>query len=175
MKITRKQPSVATIIIAFLLGWAASYVLLLAPEPVIKPSTSSVQGVQSQVNDQHAYLYILNQERADMGLGELTLNDKLNTSAQLKANDMQEFDYWAHVNPNGTEPWHFFELAGYEYEVAGEVLARNFDTPAETIAAWIASPTHHDVLMGDYTEVGLGQVSYGGTTVIVGHFGVENK
>lgn len=170
MKITRKQSNVAAIIIAFLLGWAASYVLLLAPEPIIEPSTSSVQGVQSQVNDQHAYLFIINQERADRGLGELRINDKLNISAQLKANDMQKFDYWAHDNPNGTEPWHFFELAGYEYEVAGEVLAKNYDTPAKTIAAWIASPTHYDVLMGDYTEIGLGQVSYGDTTVTVGHF-----
>lgn len=167
---TKKQSNVAVIIIAFLLGWAASYVLLLAPEPIIEPDISSVQSVQSEVSDQHAYLYLLNQERADRGLDELKLSDKLNTSAQLKAYDMKELDYWAHDNPNGTEPWHFFKLAGYEYEGAGEVLAKNYDTPAKTIAAWIASPTHYDVLMGDYTEVGLGQVSYGGTTVIVGHF-----
>ena len=169
MIITKKQSNVAAIIIAFMLGWAASYVLLLAPEPIIEPSTASVQSVQSELHDKHAYLYILNQERADRGLGELRINDKLNTSAQLKANDMKEFDYWAHVNPNGTEPWYFFDLAGYEYEKAGEVLARNYDTPAETIAAWIASPAHYKELMGDYTEVGLGQVSYDGTTVIVGH------
>ena len=169
MIITKRKSNVAAAIIAFLLGWAASYVLLLAPEPVIEPSTSSVQGVQSELYDQHAYLFIINQERADRGLGELKLNDKLNTSAQLKANDMKEFDYWAHDNPNGTTPWHFFKLAGYEYEKAGEVLARNYDKPADTIAAWIASPAHYAALMGDYTEVGLGQVSYDGTTVIVGH------
>lgn len=157
-------------IITFILGWAASYVLLLAPEPILQPSTSSAQSVQSELHDQHAYLYLLNKERAKNGLDELKLNDKLNTSAQLKANDMKEFDYWAHDNPNGTEPWHFFKLAGYEYEKAGEVLAKNYDTPADTIAAWIASPTHYDVLMGDFTEVGFGQVTYNGTTVTVGHF-----
>ena len=170
MIITKKQSNIFATIIAFMLGWAASYILLLAPEPMIQPSVSSVQSVQSELHDQHAYLYLINQERARNGLGELRLNDKLNTSAQLKANDMKEFDYWAHDNPNGTEPWHFFELAGYEYEAAGENLAKNYDTPTATVEAWIASPTHYDVLMGDYTEVGLGYVSYGDTEITVGHF-----
>ena len=169
MKITRKQSNVFATIIAFMLGWAGSYVLLLAPEPIIEPSTASVQSVQSELSDKHAYLYLINQERADRGLDELRLNDKLNTSAQLKANDMQEFDYWAHDNPNGTEPWHFFRLAGYEYEKASEVLAKNYDDPSSTIAAWIASPAHYAALMGDYTEIGFGQVTYDGTTVTVGH------
>ena len=47
---------------------------------------------------------------------------------------------------------------------------KNYDTPAETIAAWIASPSHYKALMGDYTEVGFGYVSYGDTEVTVGHF-----
>lgn len=169
MIITKRQSNIFATVIAFMLGWAASYVLLLAPDPMIEPSTSAIQSVQSEVSDKHAYLYLINQERADRGLDELKLNDKLNTSAQLKANDMQEFDYWAHDNPNGTTPWRFFKLAGYEYEKAGEVLAKNYDTPAKTIAAWIASPDHYAALMGDYTEVGFGYVSYGDTTVTVGH------
>jgi len=169
MIITKKQSNIFATIIAFLLGWAASYVLLLAPEPVIQPSTASVQSVQSQLIDKHAYLYLINKERARNGLDELKLNDKLNASAQLKANDMKEFDYWAHDNPNGTEPWHFFEVAGYEYKQASEVLAKNYDTPSKTIAGWIASPAHYAALMGEYTEIGFGQVTYDDTTVTVGH------
>ena len=160
-----------SLIIAFMLGWAASYVLLLAPEPVIEPSTASVQAVVSEVSDQHAYLYLINQERADRGLGELKLNDKLNTSAQLKANDMKEFDYWAHDNPNGTEPWHFFKLAGYEYERSGENLAKCFDTPEQTVKAWMNSPTHKDNILGDFTETGFGSYYRGNCLVVVNHFG----
>ena len=171
MKITTKQSNVFAIIIAFLLGWVASYVLLLAPEPIIEPSTASVQSVQSEVSDKHAYLYLINQERADRGLDELRLNDKLNTSAQLKANDMKEFDYWAHINPNGTEPWHFFELAGYEYEKAGENLSRCFDTPEQTVKSWMNSPTHKENILGDYSETGLGSYYKGDCLVVVNHFG----
>ena len=170
MRMTKKQSNVAAIIIAFMLGWAASYVLLLAPEPVIEPSTASVQSVVSEVHDQHAYLYLINQERARNGLGELKLSDKLNTSAQLKANDMKEFDYWAHDNPNGTEPWHFFKLAGYDYERSGENLAKCWDTPEQTVKAWMSSPTHKDNILGDYTETGLGSYYKGDCLVVINHF-----
>lgn len=160
-----------SLIIAFLIGWAASYVLLLAPEPIIQPATASVQSVQSQSHDQYAYLYLINQERTRNSLDELTLNNKLNTSAQLKANDMKEFDYWAHDNPNGTEPWHFFRLAGYEYELAGENLAKCWSTPENTVKAWMDSPTHRDNILGDYTETGLGSYYEGDCLVVVNHFG----
>lgn len=171
MIITRKQSNVFATIIAFILGWAASYVLLLAPEPIIQPSTASVQSVQSELSDKHAYLYLINKERADRGLGELKLNDKLNTSAQLKANDMKEFDYWAHDNPNGTKPWHFFELAGYKYRKSGENLSRCFDTPEQTVKAWMNSPTHKANILGDYTETGFGSYYKGDCLVVVNHFG----
>ena len=169
MIITKRQSNVAATIIAFLLGWSASYVLLLAPEPVLQPSVS-VQSVQSELHDQHAYLYLINQERARNGLGELKLSDKLNTSAQLKAEDMKEFDYWAHDNPNGTEPWHFFKLAGYDYERSGENLAKCWDTPEQTVKAWMSSPTHKDNILGDYTETGLGSYYKGDCLVVINHF-----
>ena len=169
MIITKKQSNIFATIIAFLLGWAASYVLLLAPEPVLQPSVS-VQSVQSELHDQHAYLYLINQERARNGLDELKLNDKLNTSAQLKANDMKEFDYWAHNNPNGTEPWHFFDVAGYKYEAAGENLAKCWDTPEDTVKGWMNSPTHKENILGDYSETGLGSYYKGDCLVIVNHF-----
>ena len=171
MIITKQQSNVAVTIIAFLLGWIASYVLLLAPEPIIQPSTASVQSVQSELHDKYAYLYLLNQERADKGLDELKLNDKLNTSAQLKANDMKEFDYWAHDNPNGTTPWYFFGLAGYEYRKSGENLAKCWSTPEKTVDAWINSPTHKENILGDFTDAGFGSYYKGDCLVVVNHFG----
>lgn len=175
MIITKKQSNVFAIIIAFLLGWAASYILLFAPEPVIEPSVSSVQSVQSEVSDKHAYLYLINKERADRGLGELKLNDKLNTSAQLKANDMQDNSYWAHTSPAGVTPWHWFEVAGYKYTKSGENLAKCWDTPEDTVKAWVDSPTHKDNILGGYTETGFGSYYKGDCLVVVNHFGVENK
>src|SRR5690349_13631924 len=48
-----------------------------------------------------------NAARSANGLGGLSLNSLLNSSAQAKADDMAAKDYWAHVAPDGTQPWYF--------------------------------------------------------------------
>lgn len=117
-----------------------------------------------------------NASRANNGLGALSMSSLLNSSAQAKANDMIAKDYWAHVAPDGTEPWYFFDQAGYVYTKAGENLAYGFDTSDDVNTGWMNSPTHRDNVLGDYTEVGYGIASganyQGGEfTVIVAHYG----
>ncbi len=70
-----------------------------------------------------ALLQFTNQERAIAGAPALTLNSKLNSSAQAKANDMVATNYWAHNRPDGTPPWNFFSNAGYSGSKLGENLA----------------------------------------------------
>lgn len=118
-----------------------------------------------------------NQERANNGLGPLTINSKLNSSAQSKANDMVARDYWAHNTPDGQEPWIFFDAAGYQYQKAGENLAYGFATSSATVTGWMNSPSHRaNMLDSGYTEVGFGFtngpnfVSTGNETVVVAHY-----
>ena|SRR5258708_2523264 len=86
--------------------------------------------------------------------------------------------YWAHVAPDGTEPWAFFVAANYNYKYAGENLARDFGDPASAVNAWMASPTHRaNILSPNYKETGIGVVegSLAGadTTIIVQFFGTR--
>ncbi len=118
-----------------------------------------------------------NQQRASNGLGALTLNSKLNSSAQAKANDMVAVDYWSHNTPSGQEPWVFFDAAGYDYQKAGENLAYGFGTSSETIVGWMNSPSHRaNILDTSYTEVGFGFtngpnfVGTGEETIVVAHY-----
>ncbi len=118
-----------------------------------------------------------NQERASNGLGALTINSKLNSSATSKANDMSTRNYWAHNTPDGNEPWIFFDAAGYQYQKAGENLAYGFGTSSATITGWMNSPSHRaNMLDGGYTEVGFGFVnsadfvSTGNETIVVAHY-----
>ena len=67
-----------------------------------------------------------NASRAANGLGAFSLNSQLNNSAQAKAQNMADNNYWAHVAPDGTQPG-IFEAAGYTYSAAGENLAYGFD------------------------------------------------
>ena len=109
------------------------------------------------IGDLHA---LSNQERANSGIASLSLNGTLNNAALAKANDMIAKGYWAHVSPDGTTPWAFIMAAGYQYTVAGENLAKNFNTSSGVVAGWMGSPTHRDnILNGGYRDVGYGVVN----------------
>lgn len=106
---------------------------------------------------------LTNEQRESNGLPALATNELLRQSACHKAADMVKHGYFAHVAPDGTEPWHYFREAGYEYQHAGENLARNFTDDAALVQAWMDSPTHRDNVLGDFEEQGICSVE--GVTV----------
>lgn len=116
-----------------------------------------------------------NTARSQNGLGTLSNSQKLNNSAQSKANDMIARDYWSHNTPDGTQPWWFFTNAGYSYSNAGENLAYGFSDSASTVDAWMNSAGHRANILGSYTEIGIGIASGanyqgGENTVVVAHY-----
>src|SRR3989344_245548 len=116
---------------------------------------------------------LTNAERKQEGLSELSINSKLAQAAQLKGEDMLAHDYFAHISPTGVTPWFWMAKTGYAYEVAGENLAIDFTEAEDVVAAWMASPSHHDnMLRADYLETGVAVVSgefEGGTSIVVVH------
>lgn len=118
-----------------------------------------------------------NAARGANGLGGLTLDSQLNSAAQMKAEHMAAQNYWAHVAPDGTQPWYFFDQAGYKYIRAGENLAYGFSTSQGAIDGWMNSPTHRDNMLGNYNDVGFGIAnvadyqSSGQQTIVVAHYG----
>jgi uncharacterized protein YkwD len=121
-----------------------------------------------------------NEERAKAGLGALTTNSKLNQAALAKAQYMFDKQFWAHVAPDGTQPWEFFKKANYRYSVAGENLARDFSNSNEMMAAWMASPTHKaNIVNSRYKEIGVavvdGTLLGTQTTLVVQLFGTPQQ
>lgn len=121
---------------------------------------------------------LTNEKRAREGLDPLEENAILSQAALAKGTDMLNKDYWAHVSPDGVEPWVFFVKGGYEYRYAGENLARDFSNPASAVEAWMASPSHKEnVLSPKYRDIGVAVVEgdLGGveTTIIVQLFGTK--
>src|SRR3990170_3016481 len=121
---------------------------------------------------------LTNEKRAAAGVGALTTNATLSAAAQAKGADMLNKDYWAHISPDGTQPWYFFTSFGYKYRYAGENLARDFSDPASAVEAWMASPSHKEnMLSSKYKEVGVavieGDMAGVDTTVIVQFFGTN--
>lgn len=121
---------------------------------------------------------LTNEKRVQAGLQPLVENPTLSQAALAKGVDMINKNYWAHVAPDGTQPWTFFLNAGYSYRYAGENLARDFSNPSSAVDAWMASPTHKEnLLSANYKEIGIGVVEGDmngvDTTIIVQFFGTK--
>lgn len=140
--------------------------------PKIAPG---VLGYASDINVSDLLKYT-NRKREEVGVGDLAINQKLSVAAEKKAQDMFKDGYWAHVAPDGAEPWDFILSEGYDYIYAGENLAKNFSTSKEVVEAWYKSPSHKsNLLSSNYNEVGFavvnGVMNGYETTLVVQMFG----
>lgn len=115
-----------------------------------------------------------NSARNSNGLASLTINSKLTSAAQNKANAMVANNYFEHTAPDGTTGWDYISSAGYSYLSAGENLAASNEDDAGVVNGWLNSQAHRDNLLNPtYTEVGYGisyigdYLGYGGVYFIV--------
>jgi len=117
---------------------------------------------------------LTNEKRADNHEAPLTENELLKEAALLKAQDMANRSYFAHVSPDGKTPWYWLEQVGYKYTSAGENLAVNFFESSDVADAWMNSPSHRaNILKNNYKEIGIGVArgTYEGrSTVFVAQF-----
>ena len=162
------HPSSLTLLILIYL----LYQLILT---VLPRFTQSVLGYASNIPPSEV-IRLTNEKRVQNGLAPLTESSVLDQAAQAKGADMLNKGYWAHVAPDGTQPWKFFSDFGYKYRYAGENLARDFSNAASAVDAWMNSPSHRDNLLSPkYQEIGIavveGNLAGVDTTIIVQFFG----
>lgn len=118
---------------------------------------------------------LTNRSRIESGLESLSVNSKLVQAAYLKADDMFKFDYFEHTSPAGIDPWHWIELAGYDYYYAGENLAIDFITAGGVHRALMESSSHRDnILNSRFKEIGVavleGEFENSNSTIVVEMF-----
>lgn len=135
-----------------------------------------ILGFSSNI-DVNSLLTEVNEERSQLGLKQLVINEQLNQAALAKAQDMFNDQYWAHVAPDGRQAWDFIKDSNYSYRFAGENLARDFDNSSEVVRAWMASPSHRENMANpDFTQMGLavvnGNLKGFNTTLVVQLFAV---
>lgn len=106
---------------------------------------------------QEAFLVkITNENRQENDVSELSYNLELEQAAKLKVKDMIDNQYFAHVSPQGKNPWYWLNQVGYKYQFAGENLAIDFYDTKKVAQAWMDSPTHRkNILNSKYTEIGI--------------------
>lgn len=117
-------------------------------------------------------LELVNAERQRVGVAPLVMDERLNASAQEKADDMMNRNYRDHVSPEGVHGYELvFKHTGGECRHAGENLAWRTDntvgTTRDAFNWWMSSEPHRKAIQDSkYTKTGIGI----NKDVVVQHF-----
>jgi uncharacterized protein YkwD len=101
-------------------------------------------------------LAAMNVRRAEQGLPPLHDDSRLDDVAEDRMKDMEDLGYWAHVAPDGRQPFMWYGLRHYRYHYAGENLASGFETTEVLVDSWMESPGHRaNILSPNYEDAGI--------------------
>lgn len=95
---------------------------------------------------------LTNDERSKAGLTLLTLDKRLNASAQMKADEMQRTKVYSHVNPDGKHGYEYIHEQGIEGCSIGSeniLLYKYFgsSTAKRAIDSWMESESHRNAIL----------------------------
>lgn len=103
-------------------------------------------------------LRLVNVERARVGQPPLAWDEPLAGVAYGHSVDMDQRDFFDHVNPSGQGPSARVSAAGITgVQGLGENIAWGQRTPAEVMASWMGSQGHREnILRASFTHLGIG-------------------
>ncbi len=88
--------------------------------------------------------------------GPLTMHTALRCSARVHSKDMNDRNFFSHVNPDGEGPGARMEKAGFDGS-GGENIAGGRDNAYATMEDWMDSPGHcSNIMRPEYTVIGVG-------------------
>ena len=134
---------------------AVSGAVLVAALLVVLVARPSHAGGTRLTGTERSFLSVINQARADHGLGPVQPDERLTAAARSHSADMVAQGYfghhvfWKRLDGFGVPDGNLGENLGWDAHVDS--------APADLIAMWLKSPEHRDVLLsGKYDEIGIG-------------------
>lgn len=113
--------------------------------------------------EEAAFVRLLNDYRASMGLPALTATRLLNQVAYDHSLAMGTQGFFSHTAPSGSTPFTRMSAAGYPYGVAENIAAGNADA-ARTFTQWRNSPGHNtNMLNARARAIGVGRAFVSGS------------
>lgn len=101
-------------------------------------------------------LALINAERAKQGCGPLQVDAKLSQAAERESRDMVTKHFFSHNDPDGATPGSRVKDTGYVYQMIGENIEVNTDTPEDAVASWMNSPGHRaNILTCAFRDTGI--------------------
>jgi uncharacterized protein YkwD len=123
---------------------------------------------------------LVNRQRVAAGVRAVSHDRRLARAARRFSGAMVRERFFAHVSPEGSTLGQRARAAGYARRTLGETIgwgAGDGATPGAIVAAWMASPPHHAVLLApQFRRIGLGVAAgspqgYPGSATVTADFG----
>jgi uncharacterized protein YkwD len=120
-------------------------------------ATSNPRPAEALDSEEQAFLTIINNYRAQNGLGALSLDPQLNNVARWMADDLANNNYFSHTDSLGRDPFRRMDDMGYTYNTwRGENLAAGTINAQPSFQMWSDSPGHNANMLGEhYTVIGI--------------------
>ncbi len=150
---------VSPLFIRFVLGGVVIAAVLAGVSLADTRSERASAAVQLGPEEQ-AFMGLLNDYRAQNGLGPIGLDSSIQTAAEWMSTDMGENDYFSHTDSLGRSPWDRMCDSGYCYNTwKGENIAAGYQTAQAVFDAWRDSPGHNANMLGEnYLVMGIALV-----------------
>ena len=152
-------------VLLFVLGIGVLGSVYATPKTTVAPAVeapvvSQVAPVEPPATVE-SLLAAVNAERAKVGAPALILDERLNQSAQIKADDMRARDYRAHIDPDGKPG------VDYAHEIAPDIctvhVSENLQygvgglSAQRIVTSWTTSRLHYEAMINsDYVYTGFG-------------------
>lgn len=134
-----------------------NYNLIYPGDKINIPTTDS-----STLAYEKEVVRLVNIERKNAGLRELTYDWELSRVARYKSQDMRDNNYFSHTSPTYGSPFNMMKSFNISYRSAGENIAKGQATPAAVVNAWMNSSGHRaNILNSSFTHIGVGYVADG--------------
>lgn len=172
----RKAPAIGLSSAVLLTG--AAFAVTAEPANALTNCTISDAEVALDAEEQ-AFLGIINNYRAQYGLGPLTISTNLNRAAAWMARDMGQKAYFSHTDSLGRSPSDRAQNCGYPGG-AGENIAAGTvkDTAQEAFEMWRDCPGHNENMLNrNYRTIGIARAHVAGSPYgwyWVTNFGLTN-
>ena len=143
----------------FVLGGAALTAVLIAVSLAGVLGRGATASVQLDPEEQ-AFVVLLNDYRAQNGLGALSIDSSIQSAAEWMSTDMGENNYFSHTDSLGGLPWDRMCTFGYCYSTSkGENIAAGYVTAAAVFEGWRTSPGHNSNMLSEsFVVMGIARV-----------------
>lgn len=125
--------------------------LIYVGQKITIPNATPLKAIEDEI------VRLVNVQRVQNGLQQLTQNWQASRVARYKSQDMIDKNYFAHISPTYGSPFQMMESFGLRFSAAAENIAYGQRSAQEVMSSWMNSAGHRaNILNRSFTQIGVG-------------------